>query len=62
MSFSSVKNSNVTRRKKFNFLADNELTKKRHGRWDEDTSSWPLGYSAGEVRATVAANAKRGGK
>lgn len=62
MSFSNIKNSNVTRRQKFNFLADNDLTKKRHGQWDEDTRSWPLGQSASEARSSMAAKAKRGSK
>lgn len=62
MSFSNAKNSNVTRRQKFNFLADNDLTKKRHGAWDEDTRSWPLGYSASEARSALAQKQKRGGK
>lgn len=62
MSFSNIKNSNVTRRQKFNFLADNDLTKKRHGPWDEDTRSWPLGYSASEARNSMIPKAKRGAK
>lgn len=62
MSFANLKNSNVTRRQKFNFLADNDLTKKRHGRWEEDTAAWPLGYSAAKAHAALVQKAKRGAK
>lgn len=62
MSFSNCKNSNVTRRQKFNFLADSELTKKRHGPWDDDTRSWPLGHSASESTKTISPKSKRGTK